>query len=151
MGLLDAKFNIVNIIVTTFIFGLGVDYSIFITQGLTQKHKFNTDSLISYKKSIGLSAITTLVGIGVLIFAQHPALKSIALLAIVGIVSVIFLTFTLQPILYDFLIQKRKEKRAHSVHFSNAATNCFRLQLFSFWLPFIDGTQATIFTSLLPQ
>ncbi|MDH5365613.1 MAG: MMPL family transporter [Cyclobacteriaceae bacterium] len=110
MGLLDLKFNIVNIIICTFIFGLGIDYSIFVVRGLTQKYKYNQDDLFSFKKSILLSAITTLVGIGVLVFAQHPALKSIALLAIIGIVSVIFITFTIPPILYNFLIQNRKNK-----------------------------------------
>ena len=110
MGLFGLKFNIINIIICTFIFGLGIDYSIFVVRGLTQKYKLGSDDIHSFKQSIILSAITTLVGIGVLIFAQHPALKSIALLAIVGIVSVIFITFTIPPILYNFLIQNRKDK-----------------------------------------
>ncbi|WPP48772.1 MMPL family transporter [Catalinimonas niigatensis] len=110
MGLIGLKFNIVNIIICTFIFGLGIDYSIFVMRGLTQNYKLGLINLLSYKKSIILSALTTLAGIGVLAFAQHPALRSIALLAIIGILSVIFLTFTVQPILYNFLIQKRKEK-----------------------------------------
>ncbi|AHM59753.1 phospholipid/glycerol acyltransferase [Flammeovirgaceae bacterium 311] len=110
MGLLGLTFNIVNIIICTFIFGLGVDYSIFVMRGLTQQYKFGLANILSYKKSIILSAVTTLLGIGVLAFAQHPALRSIALLAIIGILSVIFLTFTVQPILYNFLIQGRKER-----------------------------------------
>ncbi|WP_224995957.1 1-acyl-sn-glycerol-3-phosphate acyltransferase [Cesiribacter sp. SM1] len=110
MGLLGLTFNIVNIIICTFIFGLGVDYSIFVMRGLTQQYKFGLANILSYKKSIILSAVTTLLGIGVLAFAQHPALRSIALLAIIGILSVIFLTFTVEPILYNFLIQGRKEK-----------------------------------------
>lgn len=125
MGLFGLKFNIVNIIICTFIFGLGIDYSIFVVRGLTQKYKYNQDDLVSFKQSILLSAITTLVGIGVLVFAQHPALKSIALLAITGIVSVIFITFTIPPILYHFLIQGRKDK-------GKVAYSWISL-LFSFW------------------
>ncbi|MGK7389890.1 MAG: MMPL family transporter [Candidatus Cyclobacteriaceae bacterium M2_1C_046] len=110
MGLFGLSFNIVNIIICTFIFGLGIDYSIFVMRGLTQNYKLGLNNLVSYKKSIVLSAVTTLVGIGVLAFAQHPTLKSIALLAIIGIIAVIFLTFTIQPIIYNFFIQRRKNK-----------------------------------------
>jgi uncharacterized protein len=110
MGLFGLSFNIVNVIICTFIFGLGVDYSIFVMNGLIQGYKFGLDNLLSYKKSIILSAVTTLTGIGVLAFARHPALQSIAFLAIIGIVSVIFITFLLEQVLFDFLIGNRKKK-----------------------------------------
>ena len=104
MGLLGIRFNIFNIIVSTFIFGLGIDYAIFLMHGLIQEYQFGRKNLNSFKTSILLSGITTLVGIGVLIFAKHPALQSIATSAIIGILSVIFITFTLLPRLFRFLI-----------------------------------------------
>jgi len=106
----DLKFNIVNIIICTFIFGLGIDYSIFIMRGLTQQYAKGISNLDSYKKSILISALTTLMGIGVLIFAQHPALKSIAALAIFGITSSILLAFTAEHTIYHFLILRRKQR-----------------------------------------
>ncbi len=110
MGLFDLRFNIINIIICTFIFGLGVDYSIFVMRGYTQRYAEGKVTITSYKKSIILSAVTTLLSIGVLAFAEHPALRSIALLAIIGISAVIFITFTVQPILYNLLILGRKNK-----------------------------------------
>ncbi len=110
MGLVGLKFNIVNIIICTFIFGLGIDYSIFIMRGLIQKYKHGADNIESYKKSILLSVVTTLVGIGVLAFAQHPALKSIAFLAVVGIVSVVVITFTVEQMLFNIFLANRKKK-----------------------------------------
>lgn len=110
MGVFGLSFNIINIIVCTFIFGLGIDYSIFVIRGLTQEYKYGVSNLKSYKTSIILSAVTTLTGIGVMIFAQHPALQSIAALAIIGILSVIFLTFTIEQSLFNFLILNRKKK-----------------------------------------
>ncbi|ELR71286.1 hypothetical protein C900_02901 [Fulvivirga imtechensis AK7] len=110
MGVMGLSFNIVNIIVCTFIFGLGIDYSIFVLRGLTQDHKYGVANLKSYKTSIILSAFTTLTGIGVMILAQHPALKSIAMLAIIGILAVIFLTFTVEQSLFNSLILNRKRK-----------------------------------------
>jgi len=40
MALFGIKFNIINIIISTFIFGLGDDYSIFIMDGLLNEYKF---------------------------------------------------------------------------------------------------------------
>jgi 1-acyl-sn-glycerol-3-phosphate acyltransferase len=110
MGLLGIKFNIINIIISTFIFGLGDDYSIFILDGLSHEYKYGRKSLSSYKSSIVLSALTNIVGIGVLIFAEHPALRSIATITLIGMWVVLFISFIVQPLLYGFLILNRKRK-----------------------------------------
>lgn len=110
MGILGIKFTIFNIIISTFIFGLGIDYSIFIMRGLLQEYKYGVKHLNSYKTSILLSAITTITGIGVLILAQHPALKSMALLSIIGILSVIIISYTLEPALVNIFLLNRKKK-----------------------------------------
>jgi uncharacterized protein len=110
MNIFDFHFNIVNIIISTFIFGLGDDYSIFMMDGLLGEHKDGTKNLPSYKASIMLSALTTLFGMGVLIFAEHPALKSIALISVVGIVCVLFISYTLIPLLFRFFVSDRVKK-----------------------------------------
>ncbi|MFO7829575.1 MAG: 1-acyl-sn-glycerol-3-phosphate acyltransferase, partial [Bacteroidales bacterium] len=110
MGIFGIKFTIFNIIISTFIFGLGIDYSIFIMRGLLQEYKYGVKNLPSYKTSILLSAITTITGIGVLIFAKHPALKSMALLSIIGILSVIIISYTIEPALFKLIILNRKKK-----------------------------------------
>jgi 1-acyl-sn-glycerol-3-phosphate acyltransferase len=110
MGIFGIKFTIFNIIISTFIFGLGIDYSIFIMRGMQQEYKYGIKNLNSYKTSILLSAITTITGIGVLIFAKHPALKSMALLSIIGIFSVIIISYTLEPALFKLFILNRKKK-----------------------------------------
>jgi len=115
MGIFNLHFNIVNIIIVTFIFGLGVDYSVFIMNGLLHKYKYGTGELKTYRVSVILSVITTLLGIGVLIFAKHPALRSIALLSIIGISSVVFITFTILPMLFNWLVYNKDEKRIRPV------------------------------------
>jgi 1-acyl-sn-glycerol-3-phosphate acyltransferase len=110
MGLFGLKFNIINIIISTFIFGLGDDYSIFIMDGLQNEYKYGRKNLDSYKTSIFMSALTTIIGIGVLIFAKHPALRSIALITIIGMFTVLFISFITQPLLYNFLILDRAKK-----------------------------------------
>ncbi|RYY08922.1 MAG: glycerol acyltransferase, partial [Chitinophagaceae bacterium] len=76
MAILGISFNIINIIISALIFGLGDDYSLFIMDGLVQEYKTGKKNLSSFKSSIVLSAITTVAGLGVLIFAKHPALRS---------------------------------------------------------------------------
>lgn len=110
MGILGIKFNIINIIISTFIFGLGDDYSIFIMDGLTNEYKYGKKNLGSYKTSILLSALTTIIGIGVLIFAEHPALKSISVIAILGMFCVVFVSFIVQPLIFNWMVLNRKNR-----------------------------------------
>ena len=106
MYILGIQFNVLNIIISTFIFGLGIDYSIFITSGLKYELNHKNEVLSSYKTSILLSVITTLLGMGVMIFAKHPALKSIASVSLIGIVSAVLVSFTVQPFLFRLLYRK---------------------------------------------
>ena len=85
MAIAGIKFNIVNIIISALIFGLGDDYSLFVMDGLLSEYKTGKKNLASYKSSILLSAITTIAGLGVLIFAKHHALRSIAFISVTGI------------------------------------------------------------------
>ncbi len=115
MSLLDVKFNIFSIIISAFIFGLGDDYSIFIMDGLLQKYKKGVNLLDSYKTAVLLSGLTMFIGIGVLIFAKHPALRSIALLTIIGMISVVFLSYTIAPALFRLLVYKKNKLRKFPV------------------------------------
>ncbi|MBC7451302.1 MAG: MMPL family transporter, partial [Cytophagales bacterium] len=110
MGIFNIHFNIVNIIISTFVFGLGDDYSIFFTDGLQKKYAEGKDNLPSYKVSVFLSAFTTIVAMGALIFAKHPALKSIALISIIGIACVVVISYTLIPLLFKWIITDRTKK-----------------------------------------
>jgi len=110
-SILDIKFNFVNVVITTFIFGLGDDFSIFVTEGLLSKYKYGKDSLRSYQSAIVLSACTTIIGTGVLIFAEHPAIHSIALISVLGIVCILFISFIVQPFLFGFFVENRIIKK----------------------------------------
>lgn len=110
MGLLGIRFNIVNIILSTFIFGLGDDYSIFTMDGLQQQYRSGKRQLSSFRSSIFLSAVTTILGLGVLIFAKHPALRSIALISIIGIGCVVLISQVMIPLLFHWMITNRARR-----------------------------------------
>jgi uncharacterized protein len=112
MAVAGIKFNIFNIIISSFITGLGIDYSIYIMQGLVQGYKSNNRNLLSYKTCILISVLISISGTGVLILAKHPALNSIALISIIGLLSVVLISYTFEPVLFYWLISKKGKKRA---------------------------------------
>lgn len=110
MGIFGIEFNILNIIISTFVFGLGLDYSIFITNASLKEYEYGEPVLPTYQTSILLSVITTLLGIGALVFAKHPALQSISLVSVIGITSALLVAFILQTRLFNYLFIGRSRR-----------------------------------------
>ena len=111
MDLTGLQFNIVNIILATFIFGQGDDYTIFITEGLLYEYAYGKKMLKNYRNSVILSGILMFIGIGTLIFAKHPAMKSLAEVAIIGMATVVFMACYLPPIVFGWLTKKKGKLR----------------------------------------
>ena len=109
-AILEIQFNFVNIIISTLIFGIGDDFAIFISDGYLKKYKKNDDVIKVSMQSIILSALTTVIALGSLIFAKHPAINSIALIAIIGMLSILIISLFLQPFLYKLIIINRTNK-----------------------------------------
>ena len=130
-GLLDIKFNFVNVVISTFIFGLGDDYSIFVTDGLLHNYKYKKRTLGSYSSAIILSAICTVIGTGVLIFAKHPAIHSVALISVLGIVCILFVSLVFQPILFEFFVQGRIDNKKPPISIFEFFISVFE---FSYWI-----------------
>lgn len=107
MGMLGLQFNLINIVISTFIFGIGVDYSIFVMDGLLSKAKSQAEPqlLVYHKTAIFFSAVTLIVSTGSLLMASHPALASIGVATIIGMSSAVILAYTLQPFLYHSLVK----------------------------------------------
>ncbi len=106
MGFLGVQFNIVNIILSTFIFGMGDDFSIFIMEGLLYRYKTGKKLLDPHKTAIFFSAFTMVVGIGALVFARHPALHSIAIITILGMLAVVLVAYTAEPVIFNAFVTK---------------------------------------------
>lgn len=111
MGMTGIQFNIVNIILATFIFGQGDDYSIFVTEGLVYEYATGKKRLAFYKNSILLSALIMFAGIGTLILAKHPAMRSLAQVTIIGMFSVVLMSYIIPPYLFKILTFKNGEPR----------------------------------------
>lgn len=147
MGLCDMRFNIVNIILATFIFGQGDDYTIFVTEGMMHEYTYGRKMLASYKNSILLSASIMFIGIGVLIFAKHPAMRSLAEVTIVGMFSVVLMAYLFPPLIYRWLTTKKGNKRLMPVTLWNFLKTVYAFTVFllgSILLTFIGFVLLTI-------
>ena len=99
MHVTGLQFNIVNIILATFIFGQGDDYTIFVLEGCMYELKTGKKILSQYKQSIILSALMMLIGIGVLVLAKHPAMFSLGVVTLIGMACVVAMAYFLPPFL----------------------------------------------------
>ena len=104
MVLFNVQFNLISIIISTFIFGIGVDYSIFVMNGLTSG---DNQKLNYHKTAIFFSAVTLIVTVSSMLMAQHPAIKSVGFSTLVGLLSAVILSYVLQPAIYRWLNRKK--------------------------------------------
>lgn len=130
MQLSGMQFNIVNIILATFIFGQGDDYTIFITEGLMYEYTTGKRRLERYKGSVALSAAIMFIGIGTLIFSKHPAMRSLAEVAVIGMVTVVVMAYYLPPLLFRWLTEKDGKRREYPVTLSRLAYSFFSFAFF---------------------
>lgn len=112
MGLLGMDFNMINIVIATFIFGVGVDYSIFVMKGLLAKERGEDNKLLlQHKTAIFLSSFMLIVALGSLLFATHPAISSVGFTTLIGMSSTVILTYTIQPALFKYMVRFKFFKR----------------------------------------
>ena len=97
MNLAGVQFNLISIIISTFIFGIGVDYSIFVMNGLT------SGNLQYHKTAVLLSAIILVVTVSSMLLARHPAIQSVGFSTLVGLLSAVILSYVVQPAVYRWL------------------------------------------------
>ena len=67
--------------------------------------------LRSFKNAVVLSALIMFVGIGALIIARHPALRSLAAVTVVGMFTVVAMAYYLPPLVFRFLTTKKGQPR----------------------------------------
>lgn len=101
MNLFGVQFNLISIIISTFIFGIGVDYSIFVMNGLIQ------GNLQYHKTAVLFSAIILIVTVSSMLLAQHPAIRSVGFSTLVGLLAAVILSYVLQPAVWRLLNGKQ--------------------------------------------
>lgn len=84
MPLLDVQFNYLNVIMLPVLFGIGVDGSVHV---VTRLHAgASIDEVVSETgRSIAGAILTTMLGFGALLLADHPGLRSLGAVAVIGL------------------------------------------------------------------
>jgi len=104
MALLGLSINAANMIAGVLVIGLNSDYGIFMT--FRSRKEMNTGTVTA----ITLCTVTTLIGVGVLIFAKHPALSSVGITMVIGLGAGFFSSVMVVPKLCELFVKKTGRK-----------------------------------------
>ena len=125
MGVAGIGFNIVNMVICTFIFGIGDDFSIFITDGLSRRFATGEDALSAHKTAIFFSAFTVVAGMGAMTAARHPALHSVGMISLLGMTAVLLTAYILQPLIFRLFVSGPVSSGKHPYTFKGTLVSLF--------------------------
>ena len=145
MGLTGLSFNIVNMILATFIFGMGDDYTIFITEGLLYERATGKKILHSFKNAVVLSALIMFIGIGALVTARHPAMRSLGLVTVIGMLTVVVMACFLPPLVLRFLTHRKGQERRLPLTLGNMLSTAWMGAMFGLAMAAVSAWAAVYF------
>jgi len=109
MGIFGAKVNFFNVLVFPIVIGYGIQNGIYIYyRFMEEKNIGKTVSRVG--PAIIASTLTTLVGWGVLLIAEHRGLHSLGVVASIGIGSSLLVALTLLPSVLAIVYAPKKEE-----------------------------------------
>ena len=100
MGWLDIPLSLANAAFVVFLFGLAIDYGIFLVEARRRRAATGIDNVAEADSAVLLCALTTCLGFGALLTASHPVLFSIGATALLGIASSLLMVQALVPRLW---------------------------------------------------
>lgn len=101
LKLIGHPLDIPGIMLWIIIMGMGDDYALYYICHYQRNFDEKLPAMHTIKFSMFLSACTTLIGFGVLIFASHPLLKSIGIVSFFGIGYAIIGAYFILPVLME--------------------------------------------------
>lgn len=104
LGWMGVPINLANSVFAAFLFGIAVDYAIFMAQARIARARGEDEDLAETDASVLLCAATTCVGFGALVIAGHPVLHSIGATALTGILAALCATRVFVPALAGRLL-----------------------------------------------
>ncbi len=105
MGWMGLPINLMNCIFVVFIVGIGEDYSLFLLASNLDAWRGHPPRLAASSAAVLISALTSIFGFGVLIFARHPVLHSLGTTAFLGMVFALVATVVLTPLFAEWVLR----------------------------------------------
>jgi 1-acyl-sn-glycerol-3-phosphate acyltransferase len=112
MGWLGLPINIMNCVFVLFIIGIGEDYSVFLATSKLDEWRGYPPRIHATSASVMISALTTIFGFAVLIFARHPVLFSMGTTVLLGMACAFAATLVITPLCMDLLLFKNPPRGA---------------------------------------
>jgi uncharacterized protein len=112
MGWLGLPIDMMNSVFVIFIIGIGEDYSVFMMTSKLDEWRGRPPRLAATSASVVISALTTIFGFAVLVFARHPVLFSMGTTVLLGMVFAFAATLILTPLCMDLLLFKEQPRGA---------------------------------------
>jgi len=108
MGWVQAPFNFINIGTMALIFGIGVDYGVYVMQAyLREDARSVRNALRRSGKNVVICASTTIAGCGSLVFASFAGIASLGLVLTIGSICCSLITLVLLPSMLCLWEQRR--------------------------------------------
>lgn len=108
MAAIGLPVNIVTFMVLAFIFGLGIDYTVFV---LHLSRVGGEGGAAEGAASVTVAALTTLAGLGAMVFARHPALSILGTAGVMGIGASYVCAIVFVPLLNPLVRRFRRPLR----------------------------------------
>ncbi|MEJ0089770.1 MAG: 1-acyl-sn-glycerol-3-phosphate acyltransferase [Limisphaerales bacterium] len=112
MGLLGLPIDMMNCVFVIFVIGIGEDYSVFLATSKLDEWRGHPQRISATSASVMISALTTIFGFAVLIFAKHPVLFSMGTTVLLGMMCAFAATLVITPLCMDLLLFKNPPRGA---------------------------------------
>ena len=112
MGWLGLPIDMMNCVFVLFIIGIGEDYSVFLATSKLDEWRGHPPRIHATSASVMISALTTIFGFAVLIFARHPVLFSMGTTVLLGMACAFAATLVITPLCMDLLLFKNPPRGA---------------------------------------
>ena len=107
LKLIGHPLDIPALMLSIIILGMGIDYSIFCVRAHQRYRVVSHPSYVQVRSGVFLAGTSTLIGFGVLCFAEHSLLQSIGITSSLGIAYSLAGTFLLLPPLLDYYFAEK--------------------------------------------
>lgn len=104
MGWLGMPVDLMNSVFIIFVIGISEDYSVFFVTAKLDEWQGRPTRIGATSASVTISALTTIFGFAVLVFANHPVLFSMGTTVLIGMVGTFAITLILTPLLMELLL-----------------------------------------------
>ncbi len=127
MNLIGHPLDIPGLMLSIVILGMGIDYSIFFVRAHQRYRTPHNPSFTLIRMAVFMAGTSTLIGFGVLCFAQHSLLHSIGITSLLGIGYSLLGAFLLLPPLLDRYFSSNRQYSSRELSTATRVRSRYRL------------------------